>query len=84
MTFDPKGNYCTLAPDIVFGIDTRYSCYLHDRQYRNEVKKRLTRKQADELLRDEIYNRNKKTLLAFLVSRVYYCAVRLFAKRSWD
>ena len=83
MTFDPKGNYCSMSPDFVFGVDTRYSCYLHDRQYRNEVKKRLKRKKADLLLRDEIYNRNGKTFKAFLVSRFYYYAVRLFAVRSW-
>lgn len=65
MSYNPKHNYCTLSPDSLFGVKFNYACYLHDRQYRNEVVARKTRKQADldffHKIR-EIFKSNKKPL----------------------
>lgn len=86
MTYDKKANYCTMAPDGLFNVNFNHACYIHDREYRNEVKVRKTRSQADADLRDEIYSyyleANKK-IIGYIVSRIYYIAVRLFAKRAW-
>jgi len=79
-------NYCTMSPDGLFGVRFNYSCYIHDRQYRNEVKIRKTRKEADLNFRNMIYDHFKKTnkkFLGFIVSRVYYYSVRLFARKAW-
>lgn len=86
MSYNKEEDYCTMSPEGLFGIRFNYSCYLHDRQYRNEVKKRKTRKEADIDLRNHIYSfykiKNKK-MIGFFVSRVYYYAVRLFARRAY-
>ena len=85
--YDPKENYCSFSPDKIFGTKINYACYLHDRQYRNEVKIRKTRKQADLDLRNRIYE--KLTLanlrkVGLIVSRIYYLIVRVFGKKAWN
>lgn len=79
-------DYCSCSPEKFFGVNHNYACFLHDRQYRNEVVNRKTRKQADIDLRDRIYNIYKKRGLGWLgwaISYIYYIAVRLFAKGFW-
>ena len=67
MTYNKKLNYCTLSPDQLFRVRFNYACYLHDRQYRHEVKKRQTREEADiDLMKNiikEFKKLNKKILL---------------------
>lgn len=85
--YDIKENYCSFSPDQMFGVRFNYACYLHDRQYRNEVIERKTRKEADVELRREIQNQYKKKnlgILGFIISWYYYIAVRLFCGRFWD
>ena len=87
MVYNKKLNYCTLSPDEILGVRFNYGCYLHDRQYRNEVKIRKTRKEADQLLRDTIYKEFKKEnkkLIGYLISRIYYLFVRVFGEKVWD
>lgn len=84
--YHPDDNYCTLSPDTLFGVRFNYACYLHDRQYRNEVKKRKTRKQTDIDLRDRIYSdylKHNKKLIGYLVSRFYYFSARLIGLKTW-
>lgn len=84
--YNPKANYCSFAPDKLFGVKFNYACYLHDRQYRNEVKKRKTRLKADQDLRDYIYHQfiiSDQMVTGWLVSKIYYLAVRLFSWRYW-
>lgn len=84
--FDPEANYCTLSPDILFGANMSLSCFMHDRQYRNEVKIRKTRKEADEEFRDDIffnYIIADKIKLGFVISRIYYYAARLLGNFTW-
>ena len=102
--YNPELNYCTASPDSLFGVKFNYSCYLHDRQYRNEVKVRKTRKQTDIDFRDKIFDifynhrsplnlgfkiKNKTAvkvispILGFVVSRIYFKAVHLFAGITW-
>jgi len=79
-------DYCTMSPDKLFGIKFNYACYLHDRQYRNEVLNRKTRKQADLTMRDMIYiefKRKRKPVRGWIISRIYYIFVRLFGKKAW-
>ena len=84
--YNPKDNYCSWSPDGLFGVKFNFACYLHDRQYRNEVKERKTRKQADKDLRNkirEIYSFKNKRFIGFFVSWFYYASVRMFSKRFW-
>ena len=86
MTYDPKANYCTLSPDKPFGVDISYGCYLHDRQYRNEVKKRKTRFEADRDLQmyiEQQFNDAGKQKLGWIVSAYYLIALRLFCWIFW-
>lgn len=81
--YNKKENYCSFSPDKLFGVNFNYACYLHDRQYRNEVKKRKTRKQADLDLKKEIIKEYNKKLIGVLVGSVYYYTVRIFNRRYW-
>lgn len=117
--YDPKKNYCTMSPDVILGVVINFGCFLHDRQYRNEVVERKIRKEADLQLRDCIYRDLKKSNVefqiripkklsklflmkdnlifesknlrliklrkksAFILSRIYYYAVRYFAFFFW-
>ena len=86
MTYNKKDNYCSFSPDKLFGVNFNYACYLHDRQYRNEVKKRISRKQADKDLRRRIllhYEAVNKLKLGWVISTIYYYAVRIFGRRLW-
>lgn len=80
-------NYCTFSPEELCGIRYNYGCYLHDRQYRNEVINRKTRKQADKHLRDVIYRAfvvGDMKYRGWVVSRIYYIASRMFGWYFWD
>ena len=84
--YNKKENYCTFSPDSLFGIRFNYACYLHDRQYRNEVRKRQTREEADvDLFRNIIkeFKKSKKKILGILVGFIYYFIVRTFNRRYW-
>lgn len=67
MSYDPKENYCSSSPDVIFGVTINYGCYLHDRHYRNERKERYTRLQADRLLRNCIYRDLKNSNVPFQI-----------------
>lgn len=85
MAYDKNENYCTFSPDRLFGVTFNYGCYLHDRQYRNEVKVRKTRKEADIQLKECIqreFSDNKK-IMGFFISWIYYIFVRLFGGVVW-
>ena len=86
MTYDKDENYCTMSPDTILGVKINYACYLHDRQYRNEVKERKSRLEADKQLREGIYRalEVKNKFLAYIISTLYYCAVRIFASKNWE
>ena len=79
--YNPNLNYCSFSPESMFGCRYNYACYLHDRQYRNEVKVRKTRKQADLQLKDTIYaiyKKQNKKVIGWVISRLYYIFTRLF------
>ena len=54
--YNPNLDYCTLSPESLFGVHFNYACFLHDRHYRNEVKNRKSRKQADIDFRNKIFD----------------------------
>ena len=86
MTYDKSFNYCSYAPRKLGNVDWNPGCYEHDIQYRNEVKKPKTRKQADKNLRDYIqhkFNFQDKERLGFWVSRIYYYVLRLVGWIPW-
>lgn len=86
MAYDPKENYCTLSPDKLFGVNINYGCYLHDRQYRNEVKKRKTRLEADRELERTIMNDFEiagKKKLGLLVGFIYFIGIRVIGLFTW-
>ena len=87
MSYNRDENYCSYSPEELFGVRFNYGCYLHDRQYRDEVVKRKTRKESDKMLRDVIFRAfvvADKKYRGFLVSRIYYLAVRCFGWRVWE
>jgi len=86
MTYNPKENYCTLSPDKILGVNINYGCYLHDRQYRNEVKKRKTRLEADKELQRSIENdflSAGKPRLGYIVGFLYFLGVRIMGLFTW-
>lgn len=85
--YSKEDNYCSWSPDSIDGVRFNYGCYLHDRQYRNEVKVRKTRKEADKELKRVIikkYSDEGRKYFGYLVGWLYYIAVRLFAFRHWE
>ena len=59
---------------------------MHDREYRNERKKRKTRKEADEMLRKYVFEEFKvknKEFLGWFVSNFMYYYLRIFGRCSW-
>ncbi len=84
--FDPEANYCTMFPDVMFGVDYRYGCYLHDREYRNERKRRLTRDGADVLLFNAVryyFRKANKKFIGNIIAFLMYFGVRIFNKKFW-
>jgi len=84
--YNKKENYCTFGPDELFGVRFNHACYLHDRQYRHEVKKRQTRKEADINLKNNIikeYDKHNKKWLGVIIGLIYYQIVRLLNKKYW-
>lgn len=65
--YDKNKNYCSMSPDSILGIYINYGCYIHDRHYRNERQSRLSRKRADQLLRNFVYRDLKKSNVQFQV-----------------
>lgn len=85
--YNPKADYCSSFCEGLFGVYHNYACYLHDRQYRKEVTKRLTRKEADEEFRKNvlmIYKLNRKPIIGYILSTIMYIGVRIFSGRHWD
>lgn len=86
MSYNKEENYCTLFPDSIDGVNHNYACYLHDRQYRNEVKQRKTRLQADRDMRDKvfsIYFSKGRPLLGLIVGWIMFIGVRVMGKFVW-
>lgn len=72
---DGKKDYCSVAPDVWFGVDISPACQIHDLAYANlEV---TTRKQADQKLRDHIILLGRGDLRLKIVAWVYYFGVRI-------
>ena len=69
-----------MSPDGLFGVRFNHGCYLHDRQYRNEVKVRKTRKQTDKDFRDKIYSIYKSSKAPFRFDVLGY--LRVFLKKD--
>lgn len=66
-----KGNYCDIIPDVIFGVDLKDCCYCHDVHY---WKKDITRKEADEKVREcMIYKFTKKKLKWFGFPFAWLC-----------
>jgi hypothetical protein len=85
--FNETEDYCSSFYEKLFGVCHKFSCYLHDRQYRNEVTKRLTRFEADNEFRKNIlliYKLNRKPLAGYLVSILIFLGVRIFAAKNWE
>jgi len=76
-----KTDYCTKAPDIIFGLDLSDSCKEHDEEYRD---REISRKEADIQFRENI--KAKGGIGMFVIAWIYYIGVRLFGKSHyyWD
>jgi len=85
--FNEEEDYCTMVPDKLFGVSLKPACYHHDRQYRNEVVNRKTRKQSDLAFRDhtfKLFKNKNKPILGWIISRIRYIGVRLFGGKYWQ
>ena len=74
-------DYCTHAPEKLFGVYIGYCCKEHDMNYCVADKTPISRREADNLLRDMIQHEfeiNNKPILGWFVSHIYFYAVRLF------
>lgn len=65
-----RGDFCTLAPDKLFGYDLSNACYIHDVHYMN---KKVSREEADI----QLYYNLKYCSNSFIAS-IYYLFVRVF------
>lgn len=81
MTYEKDADYCSCSPDGFLGYTWRKCCYFHDRQYRNEVKFRKTRKEADIDLRECMKTQLPKYL--HFIAWIYYLVVRSFNNKYW-
>ena len=70
-----RGDYCTLAPDKLFGKDLSGICFVHDVQYMDQ---KISKKEADIQLRENI-----KALGLPIVAWIYYIFVRLVGGFFW-
>tara|TARA_R100001530_G_scaffold57223_1_gene41635 strand:+ start:680 stop:1024 length:345 start_codon:yes stop_codon:yes gene_type:complete len=70
---DKKKDGCTAAPDFNFAE----VCNNHDNDY-YWGGSNVNRKKADKKLRDGIVEKNPDSKFYFLISRLYYIAVRIF------
>ena len=86
MVYEKGKDYCSRSPDVLFGVRISKACYLHDRQYRNEVRKRQTREEADlDLMKNIIkeFKKASKGTVGVFVGFIYYFIVRIFNWRYW-
>ena len=75
--------FCTCSPDSFFDISISSCCYAHDVCY-CFLRKKSSRKLADKLLRQKIYQVLRKAgrgrIVSFAISSIYHRAVRRFGK----
>lgn len=86
MTYQANLNYCTLFPDKAFGVRYNYHCYLHDRQYRNEVKQRKSRLEADRDLKKGVfleYKTANKKFIGFFMSWIIFLGAFALGFITW-
>ena len=86
MKYNSEENYCSFSPEKLFGVSFNYACYLHARQYKNDVVNRKSRIEADRFFRREIYKkytRVNKHLTGLFVAWLYYIGSRMFGERYW-
>ena len=87
--YNPKKDYCTCAPEGLFGCKYSKACYWHDRQYRNEVVNRKSRLGADfnlwmNIIKEAYKVRKTSIIWSSWVGRAYFFAVRFGAKKHYD
>ena len=86
--YNKKKDYCTLSPDKLLGCLFNKACYLHDRQYRNEVVNRQSRLISDLALWKNIikecYKVRKTSIIwSWRVGFVYFIGVRIGGRKLW-
>lgn len=77
-----KINYCTFSPDKIFKIYIGDCCQIHDYHYQLD-KKIQTRKETDIEFLNNLKNKLNKWYNIW-IAYIYYIAVRLFCKTSWE
>ena len=87
--FNKKKDYCSKSPDGAFGINWNYACYIHDRQYRNQVIKRQSRFISDLALWKNIIIecwkvRKSSIFWSWRLGFIYFLGVRIGGKGAWQ
>ena len=75
-----RGDYCTLAPDKVLGVDVSDICYRHDVNYMDQ---RVSRSVADRVFYEEMLLRLRDKRFGKILAGLYYFAVRVFGFVYW-
>lgn len=72
-----KDNYCTCAPDKIFGVNLKKVCYNHDVDYMN---KKLSRFTADKKLFFAVlqeFTKRGRHKIGFVVAVYYFLGARV-------
>ena len=72
---DGKTDYCSYAPDVLFGVDMGWCCKLHDENY--------DYLESDIELKENIkfaFTDDDKRIIGTLVANLYYIAVKIYRK----
>jgi hypothetical protein len=80
-----RWNYCTMAPDKLFGVQLNCCCKQHDIDYATNGKI-TSRKEADKRIRNCIitqFIKAKKIKLGYVIGYVYWLFCRIFGYFYW-
>ena len=76
-------DFCSYSPDVLFGVDIGGCCEAHDEHYKFQE---VSREEADKQLEIDIeikFIEADKPILGWLVSNIYFKAVRIFGGCRW-
>ena len=81
---DFVSNGCSCSPDILFGIDIRPACHVHDFHYSWQMNWPLGRNEKARYMADHwLLNNLVHCGLPKWIARIYWYRVRLFGHRSF-
>lgn len=78
---DGKKDFCSCAPDVLWGIDISEACRIHDEHY---AQQKVSKEEADIQLRENIIALGQNKLRFRIAGWIYYLAVKYLGRiYSW-